>query len=317
MRKVKIGFLLIVFTLLISRSTYAAETSNGYLQCGENIKELVLNLQREYDELEDDVVYKLNAKALIAKLINGKDALKSASTRELGIISETEDTVEIKDTVETEDTIEAKNTLEEEPKPKENPNVKVAYLTFDDGPSTTVTPQILDILNEYDIKATFFVLGKMAEKNPDILKRIQAEGHSIGNHTYSHNYKYIYKNMDNFLGELNKTDEVFKSILGEEFATSLLRFPGGSFEKYKQKYKIAAEKLDYRVYDWNALSGDSEAKNVSVDKQISRLKQTTRGQKKLLVLMHDTYGKETTAKALPSMIDYLIENGYTFDKLEQ
>ena len=84
-------------------------------------------------------------------------------------------------------------------------NKKIAYLTFDDGPSRTVTPQILDILAKYDIKATFFVVGKYAEKNPDILRRIYEEGHVIGNHTYSHNYNYIYKNVSNFVRELDAT----------------------------------------------------------------------------------------------------------------
>ena len=106
-----------------------------------------------------------------------------------------------------------------------------------------------------------------------------------------------------------------KDILGKDYSTDLFRFPGGSFENYKQKYKTAVQNKGYRVYDWNALNGDSEGQKISQDKLITRLKETTRGQKELIVLMHDTYGKETTAKALPSIIKYLRDNGYTFKRL--
>ena len=121
--------------------------------------------------------------------------------------------------------------------------------------------------------------------------------------------------MDNFLGEINSTDTTLKNILGKEFNTDLLRFPGGSFENYKQKYKTAAQNKGYRVYDWNALNGDSEGGKRSAEKLLSRLKETTRGQKELVVLMHDTYGKETTVKALPSIIKHLKDSGYTFKRL--
>lgn len=326
MKKRIMGFLLIFCITFISLPISATELENRYLQYAS--KESII---AEIQEVLKEKVYNIYIGGKYRS--NKKTTISNSQTEEKEVenILEVEDTLETKDGLETKDLSQVESILkvEEVPKVKDIPQVqdrdkekekpkgKVAYLTFDDGPSTTVTPQILDILNEYDIKATFFILGKMAEKNPDIVKRIQSEGHSIGNHTYSHDYKHIYKNMDNFLGELNKADEVFKNTLGQEFSTRLLRFPGGSFEKYKQKYKTAAMDLGYRVYDWNALNGDSEAKKVSAEKQISRLKQTTRGQKELLVLMHDTYGKENTAKALPSMINYLIDNGYTFDKLEQ
>lgn len=76
---------------------------------------------------------------------------------------------------------------------------KIAYLTFDDGPSSNITPQVLDVLKEYNVKATFFVIGNMAERYPDIIKRMNKEGHSIGNHSYSHSYKYIYGKTSNFI----------------------------------------------------------------------------------------------------------------------
>ncbi|NLY46727.1 MAG: polysaccharide deacetylase family protein, partial [Tissierella sp.] len=101
-----------------------------------------------------------------------------------------------------------KDRLEEEVLALENdPNAKFAYLTFDDGPSATVTPAILDILKEYNIKATFFVVGSMVDKYPHMLKRIWDEGHKIGNHSYSHDYKYLYRNSKNFMNDINRADK--------------------------------------------------------------------------------------------------------------
>ncbi|MGO1469608.1 MAG: polysaccharide deacetylase family protein [Tissierella sp.] len=198
-----------------------------------------------------------------------------------------------------------------------NPSGKVAYLTFDDGPSKTVTPKILNILNDYNIKATFFILGNMAEDSPELIKKIKANGHSIGNHTYSHKYDYIYASLNNFLGEINQTENILKNILGNDFKTNLLRMPGGSFGSDRAPYKQAAIDRGYRVVDWDALNGDAEGKHVPVNQLISRLKETVKGQKEVVVLMHDAYGKETTTQALPSIIKYLKNQGYSFKPLAE
>lgn len=229
----------------------------------------------------------------------------------LGNVDNTEETDDEKVEGVSIETEEKENAavLPEETAPE---NEKVAYITFDDGPSSSVTPQILDILKEYDIKATFFVLGKNAEDNPDILKRIYEEGHVIGNHSYSHNYSYIYKNMSNFMDEIERTEEVFKSILGEEFKTDLFRFPGGSFEDWKKPFREQIVELGYRYVDWNSLNGDAEGHNLSKEQLVKRLKATYRNQKKLIILMHDTDAKPTTADALPEIIEFLIEKGYKF-----
>lgn len=194
----------------------------------------------------------------------------------------------------------------------EPPKNKVAYLTFDDGPSTTVTPEILDILKEENVHATFFVIGSYAEKNPDLLRREKAEGHSIGNHTYSHNYNYIYASTDNFINDLKKCDNVITSIVGD-YDRSLIRFPGGSFNR--QAYKQAAEAAGYRYVDWNCLNGDAEVSLASVDRLLLRFNQTFGNQDKLIILMHDAPAKKTTPKALPQIIQILKSKGYTFKGL--
>lgn len=194
----------------------------------------------------------------------------------------------------------------------EPPKNKVAYLTFDDGPSTTVTPEILDILKEENVQATFFIIGSYAEKNPDLLRREKAEGHSIGNHTYSHNYNYIYASTDNFINDLKKCDTVITSIVGDH-DRSLIRFPGGSFNR--QSYKQAIEAAGYHYVDWNCLNGDAEVSLASVDRLLLRFNQTFGNQDKLIILMHDAPAKKTTPKALPQIIQTLKAKGYTFKGL--
>lgn len=190
---------------------------------------------------------------------------------------------------------------------------KAAFLTFDDGPSAN-TPLILDTLKKYNIKATFFVIGKMANENKEMLRRERSEGHSIGNHTYSHDYKYIYADPKNFLDDLNKNSEIISSIL-DGYTTKLIRFPGGSFGDKRAPYREAVVKAGYHYVDWNALNGDAEATLVPVDKLLIRLKTTVGNQEHVVILMHDAPGKTTTIQALPQIIEYLKSLGYEFRTL--
>ena len=125
-----------------------------------------------------------------------------------------------------------------------NIDSKIAYLTFDDGPSTAVTPLILDVLKEEDVKATFFVLGTNVKKNPEILKRVYGEGHYIANHGYSHDYKKIYKTAQNVIEEYNKTEKLIRQAIGNnEYSSNLFRFPGGFSGGKYEKVKKEAGKL--------------------------------------------------------------------------
>ncbi|HLR21631.1 MAG TPA: polysaccharide deacetylase family protein [Tissierellaceae bacterium] len=196
-----------------------------------------------------------------------------------------------------------------------NNGEKVAYLTFDDGPSKKVTPMILDILNEYDAKATFFVVGKMVEENPEILKRAFEEGHAIANHSYSHDYGYLYGSAENFIKDFNKADKVIKDVLGESFTSKVIRFPGGSFGEHKAVMKDAAVDAGFDYVDWNALNGDAEGLNKTKEELISRIKETTQNKNSVIILMHDTDAKKSTALSLREVLDYLIDEGYRFDVL--
>ena len=201
-----------------------------------------------------------------------------------------------------------------------NPTViegKIAYLTFDDGPSPVITPKVLSILDKYEIKATFFVVGSMADKFPEVLQQVRDGGHSIGNHTYSHVYDYIYRSSTNFLTDLKKAEDTFIKILGDEFKTDIIRFPGGTHAKYKWASVKAAEAAGYRWFDWNTVNGDSEIPNPSSEYLMSRFLTTYGNRDVIIVLMHDTDSKQTTVDTLPMMIEHLISEGYSFGTLDK
>ncbi|MFL0195410.1 polysaccharide deacetylase family protein [Clostridium sp. WILCCON 0269] len=192
---------------------------------------------------------------------------------------------------------------------------KVVYLTFDDGPSPNNTPQILKILKDYNIKATFFLIGKNAEKNKDIVKEEVAEGHTVANHTYSHDMNYIYSDPKVFINDVNKCNDILKSILGNNYNSKLIRFPGGSFGKKLEPFREEAKENGYSYVDWNDLTGDAEYNRVPVDKLVSTVERYS-NQEHLVVLMHDASTKATTVQALPEVIEYFRSKGYIFETLK-
>lgn len=192
---------------------------------------------------------------------------------------------------------------------------KQVYLTFDDGPSSVATGQVLDILKDYNIKATFFVVGKNVEVYPELLKRIYNEGHSIGIHTYSHDYNKIYYSADNLQEDIEKCLETLRAVLGEDFNTNLYRFPGGSHRKNRDIFINRVEEMGLIYYDWNVLNGDAEGKNPSESYLINRFNETASGYNVIISLMHDTDNKTNSVNSLPEIIEELNNNGYEFKKL--
>ena len=195
-------------------------------------------------------------------------------------------------------------------------DTKRAFLTFDDGPSSN-TNQILDILNQNGIKATFFVLGSNVEKKPDIVKRMYDEGHFIANHGYSHVYESIYQSPENVLAEYNQCNQAVRDAIGEqEYNSHLFRFPGGlvggKFADVKNQANELLLQNDIVHVDWNALNGDSETTKPTVEYEMQRLQETLENKQSVVILMHDAEAKKVTVEALPCMINYLKEQGYTF-----
>ncbi len=196
-----------------------------------------------------------------------------------------------------------------------NDEEKTAYLTFDDGPSNTVTPQILEILRNENIKATFFVLGSRVEACPEIVEQEYEEGHFIANHGYSHVYGSVYASPQAVLDEYNRTEEKIREALGDGYSSHLFRFPGGSeggkYAKVKDEAKKLLEANNIAYVNWNALTNDSVGKPTH-ESLVEDLKKTSNGKQKIVVLMHDTAAKQMTADTLPQVISYLREQGYIF-----
>ena len=205
-----------------------------------------------------------------------------------------------------------------------NNGEKIVFLTFDDGASTTVTPQILDTLEKENVKATFFVTGQNiergGEKARELIKREFDNGNAIANHSYTHDYHTLYPNrtldLQNFLGDFEKTDEMLKDILGPYFSTRVIRCPGGHMswkgmeplDEYLNENKMAS-------IDWNALNADAQGRKKSAAELVDYTIKSSEGKEMVVLLMHDTYGKEETAKALPQIIKYFKDNGYEFKTL--
>lgn len=197
---------------------------------------------------------------------------------------------------------------------------KICYLTFDDGPSGAVTESILETLKNYDVKATFFMMGKMIEANKELANRVYDEGHLLANHSYSHDYKALYASADSFSAEIDKTFDLIKDVTGEE-PFKLIRFPGGSYNAgdhaaEKQQYKVLLKQKGYYYADWNCLNGDAEGGSRTAAQLLERTKATSGGNN-IVVLMHDAAAKKSTAEALPSIIEYLKGQGYEFRRLDE
>ncbi len=196
---------------------------------------------------------------------------------------------------------------------------KVIYLTFDDGPSKN-TEKVLDILKKYDAKATFFVTGN-GQKYNYLIKRAHDEGHTIGLHTYCHQYNKVYASVDAYFDDLTKIGNMVKEQIG--FVPKYIRFPGGSSNMVSAKFSKgimsilvnAVQEKGYQYYDWNASSGDASGNHVAVKKIIKE--STSSSAKNIMLLMHDTAAKDTTVEALPQIIEYYQSKGYIFKGIDE
>jgi len=202
--------------------------------------------------------------------------------------------------------------IEEEPEPE---YVGVAYLTFDDGPSRTVTPGILDVLAQEEIKATFFILPK--EGHDDTIQRMIDEGHEVGNHSNSHDYKKLYdQSMDFFIADVLKAHHFMLDNFG--YTMTSFRFPGGSSSCGSSRLGVRNDFLTehgYTPFDWDIDSGDaySKQKDKSAENLTRIVLNNTDGREHVIILMHDHRWRESTLEALPMIIEGLREQGYTFD----
>lgn len=181
------------------------------------------------------------------------------------------------------------------------------YLTFDDGPSK-YTQEILDILDEYQVKATFFVVGKEDNTSKELLKKIVENGHTLGMHSYSHEYGKIYESVDSFAADFKKLQDYLYDVTGVK--STIYRFPGGSSNVISDidmwEFADYLEEQGVTFYDWNISSGDGSSVAPSVDELVTNCTKDIKNWKTSIILLHDSGEKRNTVDALPLIIENIL-----------
>lgn len=210
---------------------------------------------------------------------------------------------------------------EEAPEDAAEPPAKTVYLTFDDGPSR-VTLTILDVLNKYDVPATFFVCGNVTQFGRKVYNRIIDDGHALGNHTFSHRYDKVYASLEAFERDVTRLDDLIFKFTNTR--PRLLRFPGGSnnrIAKNSNGNDIAQELVNrmaqkgYRHFDWNVDSHDCGVHGQDADAIAKAVVEDAARHDQAIVLMHDSGLRAATAEALPQIIKELRAKDYAFQAL--
>ena len=181
------------------------------------------------------------------------------------------------------------------------------YLTFDDGPSI-YTNDILDILDSYNVKATFFVVGKEGTNAEEALQRIVDEGHTLGMHSYSHKYKELYESMDSFTQDFARIRDSIYQATGVE--SVCYRFPGGSSNTISEidmhDFIDYLDSQGVEYYDWNVSSGDGGSMKLSTDTLLENCTKDIDTRDTSIILLHDSAEKPTTVEALPDIIENIL-----------
>lgn len=187
---------------------------------------------------------------------------------------------------------------------------KVIYLTFDDGPSSDAS-KLLDVLNEYDAKATFFMLGPNMERNPEIVKRMVKEDFGVGLHGVTHDAHQIYRSKAAPVNEMTKAQRILDEISGIQ--SDLVRLPYGSIPYLTEEMRFLLGQKNFEIWDWNVDSQDWEVKDGSfVDQTIDSIMALEKAGRTPVVLMHD---KPKTIKQLPKLLKLLKQEGFEFKSL--
>lgn len=275
-----VGAFFLVITMPIAMCIYMGCTLHG-------IRNDLAEMTAQYDSqlvITDD----------LQNLLNGERESKQEAERQLKDIV---DRLEAKD---EELDLSAINIAEEE-------EVKRVYLTFDDGPSI-YTEEILDILDEYGVKATFFVTGEAADEHPDRYKMIVDRGHTLGLHSYSHRYGEVYRSKDSFIKDYNRIRSFVEETTG--ITPVIYRFPGGSSNTVS--HTDMDELCDFlgeqgvKYYDWNVSSGDATSQALSAERIVANCMAGVANHQDSIILMHDTSTKHSTVVALPIILEQIL-----------
>lgn len=311
-----IGFL--GWVVYVQQSKYiktnASLTDNAQLlkEAEEKIKEYTAQIEQFSSELEDNKNAKAELEGKLNEALEAKAKLEEERARLQQENSGLRQQIELKARKKLQEEIRLCNTNQ-----AGAADSGICYLTFDDGPSNN-TLKILDILDTYGIKATFFVVGTA---KMDYLPLIHSKGHAIGLHSTSHSYANIYSSVNNYLTDIKGISDIVYAKTGVR--SNIMRFPGGSSNAVSASYckGIMTElttlmpSLGYSYYDWNVSSGDAAGGTVPSSRIVSNVLNGARGKKSICVLMHDTGAKGTTVQALPQMIEGLHSQGFRFAAL--
>lgn len=237
------------------------------------------------------------------------NAIKSSSNNTVAHAAEKEDELNTKNnSKEVSNEVIEKDSVDEDPLDIKIENNKKVYLTFDDGPSI-YTEKILDILKEYQIKATFFVIGKTDSYSKAMYQRIVDEGHTLGMHSYSHQYKNIYNSLEDFKKDFIQLSDLLYETTGVR--PSLYRFPGGSSNQVSKvdmsQYIRYLNDKNITYFDWNVVNGDATGEDFTLDKLVENVLTGVKNKEVSVVLMHDSPTKINTVNSLPKLIRELQE----------
>lgn len=234
--------------------------------------------------------------------------------------SETTDTPETDVEVETTDAPETETILDDTEKTEP---VGTIYLTFDDGPSLSITPQILDILKNNNIPATFFIIDyEYGSKREELVVRAFNEGHTIALHGTSHTYSEIYTSLDALVENFETLQEKVYTSTG--YRSYIIRFPGGSSNTVSKNYCTGImtdaveyfSTTDFVYFDWNVDSQDAGGA-YSMEEIYENVTSSIKKGRNNVVLMHDSGSKKYTVEALQSIIDWALAEGYEFKAITQ
>lgn len=189
---------------------------------------------------------------------------------------------------------------------EEDVPVRKVYLTFDDGPSSN-TDNILDILDTYGVKATFFVTGKEGAKAEASYRRIAEEGHTLGMHSYTHDYSVIYASEEAFMEDMEKLQHYLYDVTGVQ--STYIRFPGGSSNKVSDvdmRLLITdVHEAGMEYFDWNVSSQDASSKPLTKEEILDNCLNSIERFPNCIILMHDAGSKDSTVEALPELIEHI------------
>ncbi len=329
-RKTNILFLFIIFllvALLSGVSYFAYQKHNDYVAASNELITMdeeyekkkaenearIRELEQKISEYDTDVTKSAQEKAELKSQLDAALAEKARLEQENSSLKTEIEQLKIeKRRNELQDAIRL-NKVDQ----ADTAESGVCYLTFDDGPSDN-TLKILNILDTYNAKATFFVVGTAKTQ---YLPQIVNRGHAIGLHSTTHKYDVIYKDINSYLADIQQISEIVYKKTG--IRSNIIRFPGGGSNVISKNHcegimtdlSQRMPELGYSYFDWNVVSGDADAASVPAATIVNNVLTRAKGQKSICVLMHDTSAKGTTVEALPAIIEGLRKMGFRFEPL--